>query len=203
VIGTCDECGTARTLPYVLGPALEVRIIGGLSVTAEAFYSRADYNHISTYSVEDAEVSVSEAKHAVGRWEAPLLLKYSYKMRHLTPFISAGASLQYDRDASVRSLLAMDELFLMPPALQFTLQTTSGPPTGSLVAGPTAGLGASFSAGKVRPSVEFRYTYWTDRAIEARPPSINNCGSVCQVPIYPPTIYSNHNQIQLLVGLMF
>src|SRR5258708_24284364 len=43
--GTCLECGTTRTVPDVFGPALEVRIIGGLSLTAEAFYSRADYNH--------------------------------------------------------------------------------------------------------------------------------------------------------------
>jgi hypothetical protein len=84
--GTCTECGTTRTLPYVVGPALEFRIIGPLSVTAEAFYSRADYDHTSAGPFFEGPALDAE-KHVVGRWEAPLLLKYSFKMRYLTPCV--------------------------------------------------------------------------------------------------------------------
>jgi hypothetical protein len=202
VIGNCLECGTARTLPYVVGPALEVRIIGRLSATAEAFYSHADYNHTSAESVEDAETGVAEEKHTVGRWEAPLLLKYSFQMGHLTPFISAGASLQYDRDSRVRALSVMDVLVgFPPPPLQFILNNTQGPTIGTLVAGPTAGAGASFSLGRVRPSIEVRYTYWTDRAIAVLPPG--GFEGNPPPPGTPPTIFSTHNQVQLLLGIMF
>ena len=88
--GTCFECGTTRTIPYVLGPALEVRLIGGLSLTAEAFYSRADYNHTVIESLLSFGSSDTHEKHSVDRWEAPLLLKYSFKMRRMTTFVTLG-----------------------------------------------------------------------------------------------------------------
>jgi hypothetical protein len=203
--GTCGECGTSRTLPYVFGPALEVHIIGGLSVTAEALYSRADYDHSTEFTGGGSQV-YHAAKHALGRWEAPLLLKYSFKLHRLAPFVSAGASLQYNRDAIVRDLSVTYRYFeISPPPPQYALKVTSGPPTGYLVSGPTVGLGTAFDVSRrFRPSVELRYTYWTGQAVVARPPSpVNFCGSACSVPLYPPTIASTHNQVQLLVGIMF
>jgi len=203
----CFDCGNARTLPYVVGPALEVRVIAGLSVTAEAFYSRADYNHTSFISQLSAGFLDSREKHAIDRWEAPLLLKYSLKMGRLTPFISAGASIQYDRDSRVRAVytqycfVCTGFLGLQPGVRKITLDTSSGPPVYSLAAGPTAGIGASFDTGRrVRPSIEVRYTHWADRAIAIFPPPP---ADVLPVPVYPPTIASSHNQVQLLVGLMF
>lgn len=202
----CFDCGTARSLPYVFGPALEVRIVGGLSATAEAFYARADYDHTSFISQLSAGFLDSEEKHAVDRWEAPLLLKYSFKMRGLTPFISAGASLQYDRESRVQALYAQycftctGRNGFEPGVSKITLDHTSGPPIGSLVTGPTAGAGASFNVGRIRPSIEARYTYWIDRpiAVYPHPPQ-----AVLPVPVYHPTIASSRSQIQLLVGIMF
>ena len=202
--GTCMECGTSRTLPYVAGPALEVRIAGALSATAEVLYSHSDYNHISI-NQNTFFTALTEEKHAVGRWEAPLLLKYSVKMGRMNPFISAGASVQYDRDSTVRKLQGIGSFlpfpYNVPP--QYQLTTASGPPAGSLVAGPTVGLGASFNTGRrVRPSIEVRYTYWTDRAISVRPP-LPVTADITAAPTSPLTIGSTHNQIQFLVGIMF
>ncbi len=202
----CFDCGTARSPPYIFGPALEVRIVGGLSTTAEALYSRADYDHTSFISELSSGFLDSEEKHAVDRWEAPLLLKYAFKMRALTPFISAGASIQYDRERRVQALYAQycftcsGRNGLDPGVSKITLDHTTGPPIGSLVVGPTAGTGASFSVGRIRPSIEARYTYWLDRPIAVYPPPPQ---LVLPVPVYQPTIASSHSQIQLLVGIMF
>ncbi len=203
----CFDCGNARDLPYVFGPALEVRVIAGFSATAEAFYSRADYNHTSFISELSSGFLDSREKHTVNRWEAPLLLKYSLKIRRLTPFISAGASIEYDRDTKVRAVHAQycfvcaGLLGLQPGVDKITLDTSSGSPVYSLAAGPTAGIGASFNVGRrVRPSIEVRYTHWADRAIAVYPPPPQ---AIFPTPIYPPTIASSRNQVQLLVGLMF
>jgi hypothetical protein len=203
VFGDCYECGTARTVPYILGPALEVRIVGELSFTAEAFYSLADYDH--TFEQDDLSAGYLgfQEKHSVDRWEAPLLLKYSLKMRRLTPFISAGASIQYDRDSRVG---AVDEAYcftcfknLQAGVYKVVLDNRSVLQAESLVVGPTAGVGASIRVGRVRPSIEARYTYWLDRAIAVGPTQ----QLLQPPPVGPPIISSPHNQVQLLVGLMF
>ncbi|HSR09192.1 MAG TPA: hypothetical protein VLM42_18825 [Bryobacteraceae bacterium] len=185
----------------MVGPAFEVRIIGPLSVTAEALYSRADYDHVSAGPFFEGPALDAE-KHVVGRWEAPLLLKYSFKMRHLTPFLTAGASIQYDRDSDATEFFGELDIKTIPIGLpKYGFVSTRGPQVNSLVAGPTAGAGASFGAGRIRPSIEVRYTYWTDRAVAALPLLTVPFGS--PTPVFPPTIASLHNQVQLLVGIMF
>lgn len=201
--GTCLECGTTRTVPYVIGPSLEVRIMGALSATAEAFYSRPDYDHTFIENDLSAGESNSEEKHIVDRWEAPLLLKYSFKKRGMTPYVTGGASIQYDRDSIVRAVYEQYCLScfsgLQAGISKVTLDTHSAFQKGSLVAGPTAGIGATFRTGRVRPTIEARYTYWPDRAIVVCPTPQN----LLPPPVGPPVIRSTRNQVQLLVGLMF
>jgi hypothetical protein len=126
LFGTCVECGTSRTLPYVFGPALEVGILGDLSATVEAFYSHADYDHTSTGL--GGGFFVGEEKRAVDRWEAPLLLEYSiFKTHRLRSFVSGGASIQYDRDSRVQILRGFISrgIGLSPP--QYSIDTSPGP----------------------------------------------------------------------------
>jgi len=200
--GTCFECGTVRNLRYVVGPAVDVRIAGPLSFTAEELYSRADYFHTSVtaqmFSRPGSGYQLLEQKDTVDRWETPLLLKYSFKMRGFTPFISAGASIQYDRDRGVR--FYGDFRFTQTPGDFVQFSTSSTLQGGSVEAGPTAGIGTSFDAGcRIRPSIEVRFTHWADRAISVLPPN------QFPMPAYAgtPTIMSARNQVQLLVGLMF
>ena len=70
VFGTCMECGTSRTLPYVAGPALEIRIAGGLSATAEVLRI---LTRIIITSVQTKTLTLTPSrkkKHSVGLWEA-------------------------------------------------------------------------------------------------------------------------------------
>ena len=200
--GTCFECGTARTVPYVVGPALEVRIIGGLSFTADAFYSRADYNHTFVRSEGSFGDSDTAEKHTVDRWEAPLLLKYSFRMRRLTPFITGGASIQYDRDFRVRRVVALYCFQcnnFQGGISKVALDTSSALQSESLVLGPAAGLGVGFHTGRIHPSIEARYTYWMDRATVVGPTRQFDQPAA----IGPHSITSLRNQVQLLAGFMF
>jgi hypothetical protein len=203
VFGTCYECGAERTVSYVAGPALEVRLVGKLAATAEAFYSRADYDHTFIQNELSAGFANSEEKHVVDRWEAPLLLKYPFKMFGVTAFVTGGATIQYDRDSQTRAVYE-GYCFTCFSGLQagistVTLDTHSSLQNESLVAGPTAGVGVSFKAGRVRPSIEARYTYWPDRATVISPTPQNTLPP----PVGPPVIRSPHSEVQLLVGLMF
>ena len=199
--GTCFECGTVRNLRYVVGPAMDVRIAGPLSFTAEELYSRADYFHTSVYfqsaSRTSAGYQLGEQKDTVDRWETPLLLKYSFKVRGFTPFILAGASIQYNRDRAVRSY--GDFRFNLGGDF-VQLGTSSSLQGSSVEAGSTGGIGTSFAAGhRIRPSVELRFTHWADRAISVLPPN------QFPAPTYAgmPTIASARNQVHLMVGLLF
>ena len=204
--GTCFECGTARNLRYVGGPAVEVRIVGPLSVTAEGFYSRADYDHTSVVSDLSAGYVLFEEKHAVDRWEAPLMLKYAFKVHRFTPFVAAGASIGYDRDRRVRSFGAR-YCFTCTGINSFqagvvnpVLDTQSSLEAGFLDAGATVGAGTSLEVGgRIRPSIEIRFTRWADRAI-AVPPAAQ---AIPPPYATTPTITSSRNEVQLLVGFMF
>jgi hypothetical protein len=181
---------------------LEVRIIGGLSLTAEAFYSRADYNHTVIESLLSFGSSDTQEKHSIDRWEAPLLLKYSFKMRRMTPFVVAGASMQYDRDSRVRDVIALfcRQCDNFRGAIsKITLDTRSIVQEESLIVGRTAGVGVSHRAGRIHPSIEVRYTNWADRPITVGP--TQQFGQ--PPPIGQRIIASTRNQVQLLMGIMF
>jgi len=49
---------------------------------------------------------LTDAKHAVSRWEFPILVKYGAGEGHvLRPFVAGGASIQYRRDRVAQSLI--------------------------------------------------------------------------------------------------
>src|SRR5258706_10411276 len=74
--GKCAECASQRTVPYTVGLSLEVRLIGPFSLSAEALFSRADYNHTTTELFSPPDFYVINEKHIVDRWEIPVFLKY-------------------------------------------------------------------------------------------------------------------------------
>jgi hypothetical protein len=120
----------------------------------------------------------------------------------MTPFVMAGASMQYDRDSRVRDVIALYSFQLnnfRGGISKVTLDTTSALQGESLIVGRTAGVGVSYSAGRIRPSIEMRYTNWADRPI-----AVGLTQQFDQpAPIGPPIITSTRNQVQLLVGIMF
>ena len=172
---------------------MEFRIIGPLSVTAEAFYSRADYDHTSAGPFFEGPALDAE-KHVVGRWEAPLLLKYSFKMRHLTPFLTAGASIQYDRDSNVTEFFGELNIKTIPV----------GPPLYGFVS--TRGPQSEFAGGRTHcrcwrklrrtpnPSVDRGSLYLLDES------SGGSDASFASAARYPDTRLSTHHRIATQPG---
>src|ERR1700734_2909118 len=50
VFGLCGECGTQRTLRYLVGPAIQIHLWRFLSLDAQGLYSRADYIGVNSYT---------------------------------------------------------------------------------------------------------------------------------------------------------
>ena len=189
-----DGCESAneRTVPYVIGPAIEIRVRGPFRVNVEGLYSRAIYEYISEIARPDgSEQGVVAAKHAVSRWDFPFLLKYTVPRWHgLYPFVAAGASIQYSRDYTVSRLGG--DLFSRRISV-----LSGGPSTRSTIVGPTFGAGVSFGASRMRPSLEFRYTRWVDQPI-VEGKSFNSFSFTSN-----KSLHSTQNQAELLLGLMF
>ena len=75
----------SESRPYALGPMLEVGLPLGLSVEADALYSRigysADHSYPLGYSINRGRAT---------SWEFPVLLKRSLPFPLLHPYVSAG-----------------------------------------------------------------------------------------------------------------
>ena len=87
VSGFYDESATQRTLPYVVGPKVQIHLWRPLYLDAEGLYSRADY--IQTVTTWPS-VYFGRYKEIVDRWEIPILLKAqlnSWRVVH--PFVSS------------------------------------------------------------------------------------------------------------------
>ena len=191
----CPECATERTVPYVVGPAIEISIGGSYSVSAEALYSRADFNHTSTTFSASGSSHLDDRKKTVDRWEFPLMLKYGIRgWRAIHPFVGVGASAQYNREKTVQWLLGSHSLF---SGTLIVNSNVAAPRVNAVVYGPTVAAGARIGRRRLGPIVEFRYTRWFDAALAE--------GSFSSVPSVDSsaTVRSTQNQAQILVGLMF
>ena len=188
LFGKCGKCESERTVPYVSGAQLEIRIKGPYSLSAGGLYSRADYNFTTSHFSASATSAVSDSKHAVNRWEFPLLLKFAAAARGpAQPFIGLGASVLHSRDATARAFSASSNI----SGVFFSNARDAA--DHSVVAGPTVALGATFGRSRIRPSLELRYTRWFDLAVARPEPS----------PTEGPVVASRQNQAQVLVGIQF
>lgn len=194
VFGRCERCGTQRTVPYLIGPAITFRLWRTVSLSADLLYSRADYNATFTsFSVSSTSL-LFETKNKVDRLELPLLFKFSMAGRGpIHPFVAAGASVQYNRIARLSGLSGFRSAFSgtgLRPAPPRSAQH-------SFVAGPTGAAGIEIGSKRLRPILEFRYTRWMEPAVLA-----DAFGAAVTIPPLA-TVRSNQNQAQFLLGLMF
>lgn len=202
--GTCVECAAERTLPYVVGPAVEARIKGPFSLDVEALYSRVDFTHTSGSYVVVGNVApiifanFTATKHIINRWEFPVLLKYAMYTGHkLQPFVEGGLSVQYNRERQAEGLAGSASGLGFEPLNVSVTPFESSVVNRSVIEGATFGMGVSYGTRRVRPSIEFRYTRWFDKAFTVDSPFSYR-------PAAPPhTAYSVLNQAQVLLGIQF
>lgn len=195
IFHTCLDCGSARTVPYVAGPSVEIRLADSFRLSVDALYSRADYNHTTLFGFRPSWVA-TDAKHTVNQWEFPVLLKYTMAAgSRWEPFLEGGASVQYSADFEATRLdVAIQQgIDIVPPAVVSAVRSGGSSIGRSAVAGPTFGAGVGLRLRQMRSSLVFRYTRWVDTAIEI--PSLRFTPG--------PAVYSGQNQAQLLLGLTF
>ena len=159
--------------PYVIGPAVELRLFAGLSAEANLLYRRVEYT--STTQVTPQAVSRTTGQ----TWEIPLLAKYRVSGELLRPFVLAGLS--YRR-------LARFEQRLTTGGISGTVQVSEPPGlTNRSTAGATVGGGLELSLPLIRVSAEMRYTRWGSSSFRAA-----LAGLASQL-----------NQADVLVGILF
>ena len=147
ILSSCAGC-SQRTLPYLIGPKVEIHLWRPLYLDAEALYNRADYGFSNGTFL----------KNLSNRWEIPILLKLQFNSRHfLRPFVAAGVSLQHSYS------------FTPPPAPNVTV----GPGVNDSAIGATVAAGMRLGFRWVRPSIELRYTRWADPPIGTFAPTAN------------------------------
>lgn len=185
------QSATQRTVPYIVGPAVEVRLTSRFGIEVDALYSRGTYNYTEIFTRSPSLGSaLQETKHAANLWDFPVLLKYRTSVRPgLRPFVGAGISVQYATDGVVESLFGTAGPVGRP--FYFSGQR-DGSTSGSTSTGATAVGGLEFGFGRMRISPQVRYTRWFNETIKA--------GGV----ILPGRVLdSQQNQVHLLVGVTF
>jgi hypothetical protein len=184
-LGASYEGAQQRTLPYIVGPTVQIHLWRGLFGEADFLYSHGVYNYESIEYSPDSGSTLDQQKHAVNTWETSLLAKYRPLRSHrLSPFVAGGVSFRYDNDREVQLLLGSIEYFSPP----FVGQAPVGPTTLSTKPGLTIAGGAELHTLYTRFSLEIRYTRWANQSALIQ----NDLG---------PIISSNQNAAQLLLGL--
>ena len=180
------ESAIQRTVPYTIGPAVEIRLWHQIRAEVDGLYSRAAYDDTSIGFDKFISASVFEAlKHTVDQVEIPVLVKYEFGESHkFYPFVGAGGSILYSHDRVAKGVVDASTPgepatppYLFNPSWVKALQVVKG--------GPTFAAGAMISIRGLRISAEIRYTRITGYAITS------------------PAMHSNLNQAKLLLGVMF
>jgi hypothetical protein len=159
--------------PYVIGPAVEIRLFGGLSAEANLFYRRVQYD--STQPGTGAPTIRTSGQ----AWEVPVLAKYRTPGELVRAFVSAG--LAYRWLASFRQHATIGG-----PS---SIQISNEPPelTDSTTGGATVGGGVELSVPLLRISAELRYTRWGSSSFRSALSGLA----------------SQLNQADFLLGIMF
>ena len=132
--------------PWVLGPAVQLRLAGGLSAEADLFYRRLHY----TQTTQDTNLTV--ARTTGQAWEIPLLARFQSPGLLFKPFVGAGFSFRRVANLDQRTLTTGS-----------SGAQSSGEPaelTGRSTAGATLAGGVEVGGRLVRVSAEIRYTRW-------------------------------------------
>jgi hypothetical protein len=180
------DSAVERTVPYTIGPAVEVRLWRKIGVEADGLYSRAVYDYTSiAFNKFQAAMDYAAMKHTVDQVQIPVLVKYRLMSRSkMQPFAGVGASICYNRDIAVQGIT--DQSVPGEPAGPVLLYNPAlGSPIQVVKVGPVFAAGVVTSLRRLRLSLEARYAWFTGAAISA------------------PALRSDRNQTSLIAGVMF
>lgn len=165
------ESATSGTRRYTVGPMLRAQIAGRFDIEFDALYKRLGF-----VDVTEVALATTYTRVIGNSWEFPLL--GSYRFLPVAPYISAGPSFRVTtaKFLSARNTFPGGGTVLPAPSGSPILEHRSGYGVG-------AAGGAQVRTGRIRISLEGRYTRWAADVDE------------------DPYLHSNHNQFEMLLGL--
>lgn len=100
------DSATRRTVPYTIGPAVEIRLWRHIRAEVDGFYSRAVFDYTSVrFNKFDSNSDFADLKYAVDRVDMPVLVKYEFvERRRFHLFAGAGVSTLYSRDKVLQGI---------------------------------------------------------------------------------------------------
>jgi hypothetical protein len=172
------EAASSATRRYTAGPTVELQLAHGFAFEFDVLYKRLGLADVS----KNAAFIYTYANTSANSWEFPLLGKYRLpSIRGIKAYASAGPSFRTLSGVSVSTTTIID----------FAGGTVTGPvhSTGDShldarsSSGIAVGCGTTFGGGRFHFSPEVRYTRWrSDRMPD-------------------PELYSNQNQVEILLGI--
>jgi len=136
--------------PFVVGPAVELHLVGGVSAGADLLYRRIQY---SSLSAEGSSRTTGQA------WDIPVMGRFRLPGALFRPFLEAGITwrrlARFEQRTTAGAPLAVN-VTKNPPEL--VDRSTSGP---------TLGGGVELQAPLVRISAGLRYTRWSSSSFRS------------------------------------
>ena len=172
--GHSDEESSSATRRYTVGPMVGIRLPHGFGLEVDVLYKRIGFN------LQQGSVSLMQTHVTGNSWEFPIVGTFRHRLsRSATPYVGAGVSFRQVSGVSTSTVTS------------FFGQVTTSTGTNSEVLNNRSSSGAVFSAGAelrvffLRIAPEIRYTRWgSDRNLD-------------------PFLYSNQNQSEILLGIVF
>ena len=173
-MATATDAMASSTVRFTVGPALSVNLPHHFAVDAALLYKQFD----SGFGSDPARITVH-------RLELPLMLRYSFRGRHVRPFIHGGVS--FNRVIAVSGSTACDGNAGGGQGFYCIGGKTAGQMRHEHTYGPVLGAGVDFGWRALRLAPEIRVTRWVDR----------NFGTA------DSSMRSNLSQVELLLEVRF
>jgi hypothetical protein len=193
-----SDAYSSNTKRLLIGPTVNVALPLGFHLQFDALYQRVNYEH--TLVISQVYTSETFSRNTANRWQFPLLVQYHVKVPVLKPFVEVGPSFSHISGGS-NVTTRQDNIF---GSFQGTTSKSStlSELRHSTVAGVTAGLGLSLHFWRTRIAPEFRFTHWASAQFEATSEFADLVRA--QLPsAKTPSISSNRNQVDFLLGITF
>jgi hypothetical protein len=147
---------------WTIGPTVELRLLYGFSVEADALYrgyreqfSFASLEYILPGTNTIPAIFVSSRSNTKV-WDFPVLLKYRIGSRQLRPFVNAGYTFSH-RTSDVTNIASC--LSSAPVCTPFVYNALGRNSFSDNNGGPTGGVGVEYRYGRIKFAPEVRYTH--------------------------------------------
>jgi hypothetical protein len=196
---TVSDMYSSGTKRLLIGPTVNVALPLGFRLQFDALYQRVNYDHTFIYTQVYTKETFSH--NTANRWQFPLLLQYRLPVPVVKPFVGVGPS--FSHVSGGRNVtFNQDNLFGSFRGTSTTTSSSLPELRHSTVAGFTAGIGLDVHVLFIHVAPEFRFTRWGSSQFDASS-EFAVLDRAQLPPLNVPSISSNRNQVDFLLGITF